>query len=78
MTDHPDYDAEIAKAVRTRDQLQARYDAVKHGFDASSIIDRRHALNEAERQLRMLRGAKAADRPLESMRNSSIFYGSNS
>jgi hypothetical protein len=70
--------AEIAKAVRTRDWMQAEYDKVKYSFDSGAIIDRRHALNEAERQLRMLRGAKAADRPVESARNSSIFYGSNS
>jgi hypothetical protein len=75
--DKSDHDAEIAKAVRTREQLQARYDALKHGFDTCAIIDARFALNEANRRVLELRGNQAADRPVESARNSSIFFSSN-
>jgi hypothetical protein len=38
--DRPDYDHEIAKALETRAQLQARYDACAVGFPTASACAR--------------------------------------
>jgi hypothetical protein len=75
---HPDIDAKIAAALSERNRRQAEFDKVKHSYDSSSIIDARFALDGANRRLLELRGQKEADRPVESARNSSIFFGSNS
>jgi hypothetical protein len=75
--DRPDHDAEIAAALKVQQQQQARYDAIKYSGDSCAIIDARFALNAANRRVLELRGNQAADRPVESARNSSIFFGSN-
>jgi hypothetical protein len=75
--DRPDHDAEIAAALKVQQQQQARYDAIKYSGDSSSIIDAKFALNAANRRVLELRGRKEADRPVESVRNSSIFFSSN-
>jgi hypothetical protein len=75
--DKPDHNVEIAKALATRDRLQAEFDQVKNSYDTCRLIDIRFALNAANRRVLELRGNQAADRPVESARNSSIFFGSN-
>ncbi len=75
--DTRDYDAEIAKALAARNQLQARYDSVKYSYDTSAIVDAKVALGEAERKLRELRRGQEAAQRVEPLRNSSVFVGSN-
>jgi hypothetical protein len=75
--DKPDHDAAIAAALKAQQQLQAEFDQVKNGYDTCRLIDIRFALNAANRRVLELRGNQAADRPVESARNSSIFFGSN-
>jgi hypothetical protein len=75
--DKPDHDAAITNALASRDRLQAEFDQVKNSYDTCRLIDIRFALNEANRRVLELRGQKEADRPVESVRNSSIFFGSN-
>jgi hypothetical protein len=78
MTDHPDLDHAIAETAKKCEQLQTRYDAIKYSGDSCSIIDIKVSLTAAERQLRELRSAKEADRPVESVRSSAVFFSSNS
>jgi hypothetical protein len=75
--DRPDFDAEIAAALKTRQELQARYDKIKNTYDTCALIDAKVALANADRRLRELRGKKAAAQSIESPRSSAVFYGTN-
>jgi hypothetical protein len=75
--DRPDFDHEIATALADRARLQAEYDAVKNGYNTFRVIQLRGAMAEATRRLCELRSAKEADRPVESVRGSSVFFSSN-
>jgi hypothetical protein len=70
-----DINAELAAALKARDQLVIEYNQTKNGFDTWKISELKTAIAKAQLRVDTLRQKEVAAQP--SLRGDSIFFSSD-
>lgn len=71
----PDYDHEIAEALKARGRLQEEFAVVKRGYDTFHEMRLREAIAAADAKLSSLYAKQQAS--TDPLRSSAVFYGSD-